>query len=564
MKELALYHCSAAGSSGGLAHHPLSPPAVREGAANAALFVLFLSSSVLARPFCQMEIKAALRAKKDIVFVLDEDPAHGGAPLDELIAEGRAFSANAAQAAAGKVHLEPADFDVLFPGGRPAHPIVPFRRGTALLETTVPALLTHIAAARGAPALVPPSHPRLKLSPAATLPRADGCHVLIAASALGTHQALFLQTALTARARGVRFVVRTLPPGSSAADGAAAAASAVLVVVLLTTDLWAAGEPLDAGVCGVVRAALSGRGGRRLMALHEWDARHGGVYPISPLIDSAPPSLRSLFDDFVAAPFERTRDKRALMLRDVLAAAGAQAVGESGPFAVPAPPPFFRCVRRWGWGGPRTICLAPPPRSAAPTRARPPPRRSGGRCCSTTWTASRRTRRAASLRGATAAAASPRSQRLSCATAQSWVAGWGEGTGGDCSGARVPRVTCLAAAAAGGGLRRRALDHRRARGGARGAARRPPGASNDGRGRAAGRCYRPPPLAGAPRRAAGERLRRQRGGGRRRVRFRLDPLCRADRRRDAPVARAARAARARVPRRPPRRRRPEPRRGGPL
>lgn len=326
-----------------------SAESMREGAAASALFVLFLSRTVLARPFCQMEIKAALGAEKDMVFVLDEDPAFGGAPLEELIAEGRAFSAHAAQAAAGKVYLGPADFDDLFPGGRPAHPVVPFRRGAALLEVTVPALLAHIAASRNVPPLVPPSHPRLKLSPAiATLPRGDGCHVLIAASAQGTHQALFLQTALTARARGVRFVVRTLPPGSTDAAGFAAASGAALVVVLLTTDLWAAGEPLDAGVCGAVRAVLTAgaprrrsTAPRRLHVLHEWDARHGGVYPISPLIDSAPPELRSLFDDFVAAPFERSRDKRALMLRDILAAAGAQAVGESGPFAVPPQPPFF-------------------------------------------------------------------------------------------------------------------------------------------------------------------------------------------------------------------------------
>jgi len=134
-----------------------SAESMREGAMRSALFVLFLSRSVLARPFCQMEIKAAMRSGKKMAFVLDDDPTCGGAPLEELIAEGRAFSANAAQAAAGKVHLAPADFDALFPGGYPAHPVVHFRRGAALHESTVPMLFALISGRRFRPASVHPA-----------------------------------------------------------------------------------------------------------------------------------------------------------------------------------------------------------------------------------------------------------------------------------------------------------------------------------------------------------------------------------------------------------------------
>lgn len=43
--------------------------------------------------------------------------------------------------------------------------------------------------------------------------------------------------------------------------------------------------------------------------------------------------------------FERSRDKRAIMLRDLLAAAGAQEIGRGGPFPVPPLPPAFSYER---------------------------------------------------------------------------------------------------------------------------------------------------------------------------------------------------------------------------
>ena len=119
-----------------------SAASMREGVRESALFVLFLSPGVLARPYCQMEIKTALEAGVEVACVLDDDPAHGGVPLQAILAEGLAHSRSRAQRAAGCVHLEESDFDRLFPGGQsPAWPVIPFRRGEDFLAVTVPQLL---------------------------------------------------------------------------------------------------------------------------------------------------------------------------------------------------------------------------------------------------------------------------------------------------------------------------------------------------------------------------------------------------------------------------------------
>jgi hypothetical protein len=61
------------------------------GAAGAAVFLLFLSRSVLARPAVRLEVGTALALGKPLVLVLERDAVRGGAPdAAELLREGRA------------------------------------------------------------------------------------------------------------------------------------------------------------------------------------------------------------------------------------------------------------------------------------------------------------------------------------------------------------------------------------------------------------------------------------------------------------------------------------------
>ena len=50
-------------------HRPITEIGMLKGIEQASAFVLFLSSGVLERPYCQMEIRHALALKKPIVLL---------------------------------------------------------------------------------------------------------------------------------------------------------------------------------------------------------------------------------------------------------------------------------------------------------------------------------------------------------------------------------------------------------------------------------------------------------------------------------------------------------------
>ena len=297
-----------------------SAESMHQGVVSSAVFVCFLSRTVLARKYCQLELRAALNKRKPIVFVHEEDAAYGGAPIAEIVEEGRRISGNPDEVAAGRVLVSVPELDALFPGGQPAQGVVPFRRGAEFLSITIPELVRRIKDAAPKPFNLPTSanYPRLKLTRAlsqapvlrggAAASEAPACDVLLVGGPSGTHQLLFLETALRARAGGgvggllrscdglpdtkSRFSVNILPPGSSRETGAAAARCAGIVVVLLTADLWGVSGVMDEGACAALLTVLqrhaqqSGTSAGGLHMLHEIDSRFGGVYPINALISS--------------------------------------------------------------------------------------------------------------------------------------------------------------------------------------------------------------------------------------------------------------------------------------
>jgi hypothetical protein len=50
---------------------------MKEGVANTAVFILFLSAGVLTRPFCQMEIREAMSLSKPMLLIHEADPRFG-------------------------------------------------------------------------------------------------------------------------------------------------------------------------------------------------------------------------------------------------------------------------------------------------------------------------------------------------------------------------------------------------------------------------------------------------------------------------------------------------------
>ena len=259
-----------------------SAESMRDGVARSAVFICFLSRTVFTRKFCQLELRTALDKQKPIIFVHEEDPSFGGAPISEILAEGMSHSSSQAEIAAGTVRVSAAELGRLFPDGKPETGVIPFRRGSRLLEETVPELVRRINLAPGIPSPVHVHFPRLKMArrqappPSmadavhSSTPSAEStltalaCDVLLVGGRSSTHQLLFLETALRARA-GVltqktaapaRFTVATLLPASSAALGAATARQAGLVVALLTADLWGEAGVIDAGACAAIGAAL--------------------------------------------------------------------------------------------------------------------------------------------------------------------------------------------------------------------------------------------------------------------------------------------------------------------
>ena len=55
----------------------LTADGMKDGASSAGCMLLFLSTGVLQRPFCQLEIRAALAAHKSFVLVHEDDERHG-------------------------------------------------------------------------------------------------------------------------------------------------------------------------------------------------------------------------------------------------------------------------------------------------------------------------------------------------------------------------------------------------------------------------------------------------------------------------------------------------------
>ena len=48
-----------------------------DGIHSSAVFILFLSDGVLQRPYCQLEIRAALETRRKILLVHEDDERHG-------------------------------------------------------------------------------------------------------------------------------------------------------------------------------------------------------------------------------------------------------------------------------------------------------------------------------------------------------------------------------------------------------------------------------------------------------------------------------------------------------
>ena len=61
----------------------LTKEGMLKGIEEAAAFLLFLSTGVLERPYCQMEIRHALALKKSIVLVHGERDAHASGLLTD-------------------------------------------------------------------------------------------------------------------------------------------------------------------------------------------------------------------------------------------------------------------------------------------------------------------------------------------------------------------------------------------------------------------------------------------------------------------------------------------------
>ena len=55
----------------------LTKEGMRKGIEESAAFILFLSEGVLLRPFCQMEIRAAIALQKPVVLLHEADVRYG-------------------------------------------------------------------------------------------------------------------------------------------------------------------------------------------------------------------------------------------------------------------------------------------------------------------------------------------------------------------------------------------------------------------------------------------------------------------------------------------------------
>ena len=375
---------------------------MRAGVRDASHFVLFLSNDVLARPFCQLEIRTALDAGKPLVFVLEADAAHGGRPVTELLAQGRAHSRSKAGAAPlGEAHFKPLE------AALEAAPPLTFQHDAARFasETLAPLAAWLDLPARsgqGSVAAAGATAPfRVRRPPPAA---GAACDVLLVSAPLGETQATFIRIALEARCARRALVVRTLDEdlagcggdgGGSIDAAAAAAARAACVVVVLTTDVFAlaakgaptltpadrlaaiaaavsaAGIDDKAAIAALDKGAASWRAAAaqsgasaaatrariaamlaavsrardkqaRISLVWEADERFGGELRFSDVIEGSPRELKDggLFSIANARPLRRAAREREAFLEWMLGECGAVRADALGGSLSPPPLPL--------------------------------------------------------------------------------------------------------------------------------------------------------------------------------------------------------------------------------
>ena len=288
------------------------------GIAQSRAIVIFVSSHIFARQWCQFEIKKAIEARAAsqglvrLVFV-----AVNGCSFVEALAAGRTFSASEENQNKGHVHLEEADF-VELQQSHVERPSIVFHVDEWLLTVTVPAVLTESGfdadAVSGAGAAMPIVPFRMRRAPPIG---ALGCDILLVAAPNGAVQCSFLRMALRRMCARRTLVIRTLKSSATPRVARAAVAGARHVVCLLTDKMW--------DRVAVREAMLARSPKHKVTLLHEMDVRscYGGVQSFGDLLDQRPAALASLFDDHMARVFERKKALRTVMVEQLLRDTGA-------------------------------------------------------------------------------------------------------------------------------------------------------------------------------------------------------------------------------------------------
>jgi WD40 repeat protein len=304
------------------------------GVAGSTTFLLFLSRSVLQRPFCQAELVAAVAAGKPLILLHDSDATHGGAPLDDLLSEGDDVALVSDPAFHGGGHgfctSHMAALRAAISTGR----VFPFVRGRAFEAETIMPLLQALKCSPNATA-VPAALYRLRRR---TLPMPEGAHVCLLSSIEGYDQCSHLARALMRLCP--RLVARCLHDWNAEAEEIVNACTGAVIV--LTARVWQ-----DARVSTVAAALQTAR--RPVRLLHEADPRHGGAVAFGDILQATPGELRSLYASAIAEVLERRRDKRALMLDNLLRSNAVGALRESDASAAglrASPPPLPWSFRR--------------------------------------------------------------------------------------------------------------------------------------------------------------------------------------------------------------------------
>ena len=305
------------------------------GVACSTTFLLLLSRGVLQRPFCQAELVAALDAGKPLLLLHDSDATHGGAPLDDLLGEGdKAAVAAAAAEVHGIGHLFSTSHMVTLRGAISAGRVFPFTRGSAFDTETVLPLLQALRC-----------YPSAVASPAAVyrlrrraLPVPEGAHVCLLSGPEGYDQCAHLARAFMRLCP--RLVARCMHEWDTEPEAIAASCSGAVIV--LTACVWE-----DARVVAAVIALRTAR--RPVRLLHEADPRHGGAVAFGDILQCTPGDLRGLYGSAIAEVLERRRDKRALMLDNLIRSNAVGALRESDASVAglrASPPPLPWSFRR--------------------------------------------------------------------------------------------------------------------------------------------------------------------------------------------------------------------------